>query len=374
MPKILLTANTDWYLYNFRISLAEFLRSMGMEVIFVCPSGKFIEEVEARGFRWIQWEVGRQSLNPIKEIISFLNLLKVYRRERPDIIHHHTIKCVLYGSVAGHISGVKAIINSITGLGYIFSSTDLAAITIRPFVKLFYRWILRQPNIKVIFENNTDLEFFIDQKLATREQVTLITGVGVDTGKFSPTPEPDLPVVILMPSRMLWDKGVGIFVDAVRILHKNHNVRAVLAGEPDAGNPSNIEPVILEKWQSEGLVEWWGWQADMPQTYSQCHIVAFPTMYGEGVPTVLLEALACNRPVVATDIPGCRQVVTQGVNGLLVPVKNAKALASALETLIVNPELRQRMGSTGREMAISQFHTVKINNETLAVYRRLYKF
>lgn len=371
MSKILLIANTDWYLYNFRISLAEFLRSKGMEVVFVCPAGRFIEVVQAKGFRWVRWEVGRQSLNPIKEFLSFIRLFNIYRHERPDIVHHHTIKSVLYGSLAGRLAGVKGIVNSITGLGYIFSSSDLTAAIIRPFVKLFYRWSLRQQNVKVIFENNTDLEFFIAHKLTAKEQVNLITGVGVDIGKFLPTPEPEPPVVILMASRMLWDKGVGIFVEAVHILHKRHKIRAVLAGEPDAGNPSNIESNILNKWQSEGIVEWWGWQSDMPQTYSRSHIVAFPTMYGEGVPTVLLEALACNRPVVATDIPGCREVVTHGINGLLVPVKDAEALANALEILIMNPELRQRMGTIGREMAMNQFHTVKINMETLTVYNQL---
>ena len=355
------------------MSLAELLRSKGMEVSFVCPSGRFIEEVQARGFRWIQWEVGRKSLNPIKELISFIKLYRLFLAEKPDIIHNHTIKSVLYGSVAARIARVRGIVNSITGLGYLFSSSDLIARIIRPFVKSLYRWALHQKNVIVIFENNTDLEFFIAQKLTAREQANMITGVGVDITKFAPTPEPAAPIVILMASRMLWDKGVGIFVDAVSIVRKRHEIRAVLAGEPDAGNPSNIEPGVLHKWQNEGLVEWWGWQSDMPQTYSKCHIVAFPTMYGEGVPTVLLEALACSRPVVATDIPGCREVVSHGVNGLLVPVKNAEALADALETLVVNPELRQRMGNIGREMAINQFQTVKINRETLAVYDLLIK-
>jgi glycosyltransferase involved in cell wall biosynthesis len=172
-----------------------------------------------------------------------------------------------------------------------------------------------------------------------------------------------------MASRMLWDKGVGIFVEAMRILHKRYKFRAVLAGEPDVGNPSHIEPAILQSWQDEGLIEWWGWQSDMPRTYSQCHIVAFPTMYGEGVPTVLLEALSCNRPVVATDVPGCRDVVTNGVNGWLVPVKNADALANALETMIIDDDLRRRMGAAGREVVINQFSTTKVNKETLAIYK-----
>jgi glycosyltransferase involved in cell wall biosynthesis len=368
MAKILLTANTDWYLYNFRILLAEFLRSQGMEVIFVCPNGRFISEVQSRGFRWVQWDVGRNTMTPLGEIISFLKLFKIYQHEKPQIVHQHTIKSVLYGTLAARLTRVLGIVNSITGMGYIFSSSDRRATLMRPFVKLFYRWVLGQRNVRVIFENITDLELFITQNLTSRGQVTLISGVGVDTKKFLPMPEPGEPLVILMASRMLWDKGVGIFVEAVRILHKRQKVRAVLAGEPDIGNPSHIEPQVLQNWQDEGLVEWWGWQADMPSIYAQCHIVAFPTMYGEGVPTVLLEALSCGRAVVATDVPGCQDVVTHGVNGLLVPVRNAEALAEALETLITNDELRRRMGAAGREIAVEQFSISKVNKETLAVY------
>ena len=373
MPKILLSANTDWYLFNFRISLAEFLRSHGMEVVFVCPSGRFITEVQARGFRWIQWEVGRKTLNPLGELISFLKLFRIYREEKPLLVHHHTIKPVLYGTLAARLARIQGIVNSITGMGYVFSSSDLAARLIRPFVKAFYRQVLHQENVRVIFENNTDLELFISQRLIGREQVILISGVGVDTNKFSPVPEPRDPIVILMATRMLWDKGVGIFVEAMRILHKRHTIRAVLAGEPDSGNPSNIPSETIQGWQEEGIVEWWGWQSDMPGTYSKCHIVAFPTMYGEGVPTVLLEALACGRAVVTTDVPGCRDVVTHGVNGLLVPVKNAKALAEALKTLLLDGELRRNMGATGRKIALEQFGNLKVNLETLSVYKQLVK-
>ena len=147
----------------------------------------------------------------------------------------------------------------------------------------------------------------------------------------------------------------------------------MLAGEPDSGNPSHSDAQILENWQKEGLVEWWGWQADMPGTYAKCHIVAFPTMYGEGVPTVLLEALACGRAVVATDVPGCRDVITHGVSGLLVPARNAEALAEAIETLILDKGLRDRMGAAGREIAVKQFSISKVNSETLAVYNLLDK-
>lgn len=373
MAKILLIANTDWYLYNFRILLAEFLRSQGMEVVFVSPKGRFISDVQAKGYRWIQWEVGRNSITPIGEIISFLKLLKIYWQEKPLLVHHHTIKCVLYGTLAAQLIHVHGIVNSITGMGYIFSSTDRRATLLRPFVKLFYRWVLRQRNVKVIFENRTDLEIFITQKLTGKQQVTLISGVGVDTNKFLPTPEPDAPIVILMATRMLWDKGVGVFVEAIRILQKHYDFRAVLAGEPDSGNPSNIEAQTLENWQNEGLVEWWGWQADMPGAYAKCHIVAFPTMYGEGVPTVLLEALACGRAVVATDVPGCRDVITHGVSGLLVPARNVEALAEAIETLFLDKELRNKMGTAGREIAMKQFSISKVNRETLAVYNLLYE-
>jgi glycosyltransferase involved in cell wall biosynthesis len=176
---------------------------------------------------------------------------------------------------------------------------------------------------------------------------------------------------VVLPARMLWDKGVGVLVDAARILHPRVQVQVALVGEPDSGNPGTVDPGILRQWHAEGVVEWRGWRSNMEKIYQESHIVTLPTTYGEGVPTVLLEAAACGRPLVASDTPGCRQVVQDGVNGFLVPPNDPQALAEALERLVCDPELRGRMGAAGRELVLQKFTHAQINAATLDVYARL---
>jgi glycosyltransferase involved in cell wall biosynthesis len=169
---------------------------------------------------------------------------------------------------------------------------------------------------------------------------------------------------------MLWDKGVGTFVDAARLLSSKISARFVLIGEPDEGNPASIDPEMMKRWVDEGIVEWWGWQADMRSVFASCHLVTLPS-YGEGIPTVLLEAAASGRAIVATDVPGCRDVVVDGSTGLLVPQQDPTALAEALETLINNPNMRKAMGKAGREIVDRRFSTTRINDETYRIYQKL---
>jgi glycosyltransferase involved in cell wall biosynthesis len=199
----------------------------------------------------------------------------------------------------------------------------------------------------------------------------LIEGVGIDADYFSLFPEAQgLPVVVL-PARMLWDKGVGVLVDAARLLHKRADVRVALVGEPDLGNPAAVDEVQLRGWAEEGVVEWWGWQEDMREVYKQSHIVTLPSL-GEGVPTALLEAAACGRPIVATDVAGCRDVVVHGRNGLLVPTNDPAALADALDRLIKDERLRVSMGTAGREIVLSKYTSSQVNAATLRVYDSLF--
>jgi glycosyltransferase involved in cell wall biosynthesis len=193
----------------------------------------------------------------------------------------------------------------------------------------------------------------------------------VDPERFSPKPEPDGTPVILMAARMLWDKGVGVLVEAAHLLKAQLPVRVALVGEPDPGNPATVTWETLKKWNAEGIVEWWGWQPEMPEIYNRSHIVTLPTMYGEGVPTTLLEAAACGRPLVATDIPGCRQVVIEGQNGFLVPTNDPHALAEALKRLASDPILRGRMGEASRQLVLKKFTQAQVNARTLQVYQQV---
>ena len=370
MPKVILIANTDWYLYNFRLSLARFLRQEGYEVVLVAPTGRFIQKLQQEGFCCLSWRLDRKSFVPWTEISSVLFLLSLYRREKPDLVHHHTIKPVIYGSLVARIAGVPAVVNSITGRGYVFLSQERRALLLKILVKPLYRMALSYRKGGLIFENQVDRQYFIQERLADEQHTFLIEGVGVDTDIYFPCPEPEGLPVIMLPARLLWDKGVGVLVEAARLLRGKVEARVALVGAPDKGNPNTVDEASLRLWQEEGLIEWWGWHDDMAPVYAQAAIVVLPTMYGEGVPTTLLEAAACAKPIVATDIPGCRAVVVHGRNGYLVPPNDPQSLADALAGLVSDPDLRARMGQQGRQLVVDKYTHRLINTATLGVYRR----
>jgi glycosyltransferase involved in cell wall biosynthesis len=368
--KILLVANTDWYLYNFRRGLASFLQDRGMEVVLVSPPGRFAPLLQQAGFRWIQWQVDRRSIAPWKEITSLIALQRIYRQEKPDLVHHHTIKPVLYGSLAARSAGVPMVVNSITGRGYVFMANDLRSRLLRKIVLRLYSWALKLPRVALICENQSDRDYFISSGLCAKENAWLIEGVGVSADHFTAQPEAEGTPIVLFAGRLLWDKGLGVLVEAARLLRGTVPVRVVLAGAPDPGNPSSVDQSALRSWEQEGLVEWQGFSRDMRRTYAQSHIVCLPT-FSEGLPTVLLEAAASARPIIASDIPGCRHVVEQGKNGLLVPPKDARALAESIARLARDPLLRKKMGACGREKILQKFTVKRVNEATWDVYQIL---
>lgn len=367
--KILLFANTDWYLYNFRLPLAKALRNEGYDVVFVSPPGLYTERLTQAGFRWISQPFSRRGINPFCEFITLMRLVSLYRREKPSVVGHYTIKCVLYGSLAAHISGIKQIINSITGLGYVFISSEVRARFIQFFIKRLYPNILRKTHI--IFQNPDDVTLFLKYSLIRTDQYTLIKGSGADTTRLTPSEKPAGIILIVLPGRMLFTKGVGEFVAAARILRdKGIKARFALVGDTDLANPDAVPVKQLETWVAEGAVEWWGWQDDIASVYSQAHIVCLPS-YREGLPKALIEAGASGCPIVATDAPGCREVVRHGENGLLVPIKDAEALAGALESLINDPMLRKKMGMKGREIVEAEYSESLIVSETIKIFNQL---
>jgi len=371
VKKILLISNTDWYLFRFRLSLALFLRTQGVEVVFVSPMGRFVQDIQDEGFRWVEWQVNRKTINPLLEIKAIVKLVQIFHREHPFMAHLHTIKPVIYGSVAARLIKVPAIVNSITGRGYVFLGKDIRARFLLALIKRIYRITLNFRCSVTIFENKSDRSFFLQENLVRHNNSFVIEGVGVDTEYYTFSPEPSGKPLIVLAGRMLWDKGIGTFIDTVRLLREKVSARFVLVGEPDYGNPASIDITTLKKWDKEGVVEWWGWQADMKSVFASCHIVVLPSL-GEGIPTILLEAASSGRAIVATDVPGCRDVVDNGVTGLLVPQQDAVALASALEKLIDNPNMRSSMGKAGRERIIDKFSSSKINRETYEIYQKVW--
>lgn len=369
MSKFALVSNTDWYLYNFRLSLAKTIQDNGDEVLLISPGGEFAGKIKEQGFQWIEWQVGRQSTAPWLEMKAIRNLTKIYKQLQPDLVHHHTIKPVLYGGIAARRAKLPSVVASITGRGYTFSGEGIRPKIIEQIVRPFYSRVLQSDNIQIIFENESDQDYFLEVGFVSSKQSHLIESVGVDPQIFSYIPEPQEPVVILMASRMIWDKGVGVLVEAARLLRKkNLEFRLELVGDPDPGNPTSIPIKQLHVWETENILEWLGWQSDMQSVFSRCHIVVLPSFH-EGVPTGLLEAAACGRPIVASDIPGCRTAVIDGKTGLLVAPRQAEPLAAALERLILDADLRGRMGKAGREHVLENFTQQQINQQTLQVYR-----
>jgi glycosyltransferase involved in cell wall biosynthesis len=368
--KIALFANTDWYLAHYRLSLAQALYKRGDEVFFISPAGKYHATLEQAGFRWVEFPLDSKGVNPFVEIATVGRLMQLYRREQPDLIHNFTVKCVLYGSLAARLVGIKRIVNSITGLGYVFTEQGFGAKTMRLIVNTFYRIAL--PGSRVIFQNPDDRDIFLREDIVKEADAVVIRGSGVDLTTFTASREPDGVPIVILPSRMLWHKGVKEFVDAARLLKEEGvEARFVLVGDSDPLNPASIPNDQLKVWDESGVIEWWGWRDDMQSIFSQTHIVCLPSYYREGVPRALVEALASGRPIVTTDAPGCREVVVDGENGLLVQPRDSIRLAKALRSLIEDPALRQKMGWRSREIAEKDFSVEMVIAKTLGVYQAL---
>ena len=370
MTKIILSSNTDWYLYNFRLSLAKEILDHGYDLLLLSPPGRYSEILLSDGMRWQAIRLSR-GLNPISDFSTLLQYIGVYRREQPDLVHHFTFKPVIFGSIAARYAGIPATVNSVTGLGYLFVNPGRLAPLLRLVVRPLLRLALKSKNGMTIFQNKEDAHFFEAQGLVRSGQYLTIESSGVDVERFSPTPEPAGDPIILLAARMLWDKGVGELVEAARILSRQGvQGKVVLVGDVDSGNPATIGEAQLRDWADEGVVEWWGHQDDMPEILGRCHVVVLPS-YGEGVSRTLIEAAAAGRPIVASDVPGCREVVSHGKNGFLVPPKDPRALADAISRLLSDRDLRTRMGQAGRDIALERFSDKLVNANTLQAYSSL---
>jgi len=370
MRKICLFANTDWYLYNFRLDFARALKLAGFDVLLVSPDGPYRKRIEEMGFRWLPIPVSRRGINPVNEIRVLLQILHLYREEKPDIVHHFTIKCVFYGSTAAHLAGIKKIVNSITGMGYVFTGGGLKKSLLRFLAVNWYRLVLN--GTRVIFQNRDDQAYFLEEGIIGPKEAVFIAGSGVNIERFLPSTalKVGAPLVVLA-SRMLYDKGIGEYVEAARrIRQMGVNARFVLIGNIDTGNPSAIPLSQIEAWHQEGCIEWWGWREDMPEVYRQADIACLPS-YREGLPKMLIEAGACGLPCVTTDFAGCREVVRNEENGLLVRPRDVESLVAALRRLLLDDSLRKKMGKRSREIVEEQFGLSVIIEKTLQVYEEL---
>lgn len=376
-PKVAMFANTDWYLYNFRLNLARRLQQCGCEVVLISPAGEYRERLVSSGFRHIPFDFSTRSTNPLRELLVLTRLIRLLRQERFDLLHNFTIKPVIYGSVAAWLSNRVPVVNSVTGLGHIFVDPGLKARLLRPLVWCCY-WLVfaRDEGARVIFQNEEDLQGFVDLGIIRRSAARVIRGSGVNCRRFSPQHSAarevsPLHVRVLFASRLLREKGIIELIDAARLLHERAvPARVMVAGDYRSENPSSLSAEEVETIRREGVVQLLGHVEDMPGLLAEADIVVLPS-YREGTPKILLEAAAMALPLIATDVPGCRGVVRHGINGLLVPARDASALARAIETLVRNRDLRQSYGRAGRKLIKEKFEESLVLDRTLEVYREL---
>lgn len=372
--KILLFANTDWYLYNFRRALAAAITEAGYELVLLSPPGPYGEKLKAMGFDWRAAPMDRRSLNPLRELL-FINWLRRFiRQENIGLVHGFTIKSAIYGSLAARMAGNCRRVNAVAGRGYVFTSQDIKAQILRPIVRTLMKTALDGVDARLILQNPDDVQMFIESGTVKPERIRLIRGSGVDCTRFyrCGQRQPGQPLRVLLAARLLWDKGIQEYADAARQLkQQGYNIECLLAGSPDPGNPDAVPEQTVQQWVNEGLVNWLGHVDDMAELLSTVHVMALPTAYGEGLPRSLIEAAACGIALITTDSPGCREVVSHQQDGLLVPVRNATALALAIATLEKDPQLMQHYGQAARQKALAEFDEKIVIEKTLAVYQEL---
>lgn len=370
-------ANTDWYLYNFRLSTALRLRNDGHEVVMISPPGNFGDRFAAHGCRWIPLvSMDRASLNPLREAVTLHQLTRVLRREQPDLLHNFTLKCAIYGAIAARLARVPATVNAVAGMGYVFTSDTLKARTLRPLVKALLHTALDNERSLLVLQNPDDASAFGNTGLIAPEKIRVIRSSGVNTSRFQPPkrfPNRHERLRVLLAARLLREKGIHEFVDASALLRAwGRDVEFILAGTPDPGNPHSVMQEQVQQWADSGLVRWLGHVDDMPGLLKTVHVMALPSYYREGVPKSLIEGAACGLALITTDMPGCREVVTNdGVDGLCVEPRNARALADCIVRLDDDRELLLQLGHHARQKALRDFDERLVIQRTLDVYTEL---
>lgn len=370
-PRLMFVVNNPAFFLSHRLALAQAAARAGYEIHVATMAGMAAARVRALGFTHHAVPMSRSGKHPLRELRTLYALYALFKRVRPDLVHLVTIKPVLYGGIAARLAGVPAMVAAISGLGFVFLGQGIGARLLRAAVVPLYRWALGHPNSRVIFQNGSDAQVLRTLGAVRPAQVVMMRGSGVDLDAYPCLPPPPLPVVVSMAARLLADKGVREFVQAARLLRERGvAVRMQLAGSADPGNPASIADAEIAAWREEGAVDMLGESAGVARLYAGSHVVALPS-YREGLPKALAEAAACGRAVVTTDVPGCRDAIEPDVTGLLVPVRNAPALADAIARLVLDATLRQAMGEAGRRLAEQDFDVRKIADGHVALYDRL---
>lgn len=368
---LLFVVNTPEFFLSHRLQLAIAARDIGFHVHVATGLGPACGQIARLGFVHHPIPLSRSGKNPLLELYSLFRLYCLMTQIKPNLVHLVTIKPVLYGGLMARMSGVPAVVAAISGLGTVFVDRGGDPSWVRVPVKWLYRLALGHSNIKVVFQNPDDRAMVVSFGAVAEKQTVLIKGSGVWLPDYPVRHEPKGLPVVTFASRLLKDKGVREFVEAARILRaRGISVDFWLVGMPDPSNLTSITEDEMKQWTQGGWMKVFGHRNDIAELFSKSNIVVLPS-YREGLPKVLIEAAACGRPVVTTDVPGCRDAIEPGLTGLLVPARDAAALADAVQTLLDDTTLRQRMGAAGRVLAEREFAIEKVVNRHLTIYREM---
>ncbi|MCX7760509.1 MAG: glycosyltransferase family 4 protein [Hydrogenothermaceae bacterium] len=380
VKKIGFLSHLDLNLYLFRLPIMTELLKRGYRVYAICPKGEKNSDLKNAGIEVINYEIERKSINPLKEIYSIKNIYNAIKDLKLDLINTFTAKPNIYGTFASKIAGIPRIINLVEGLGSFYVDNNLKSLLVRNIIEILYKYTFKLSDI-CIFVNSDDPKYFVDRGIIDSNKVKVIKSVGVDTDYFSMAEVTEdficmykeklsiekNKIVVLMIGRAIWHKGIREFYEAAEILsNKYHNIDFVFVGDTDEGNPSCAPSSFLKNRN----VKWLGFRNDIKYLIAISDIVVLPS-YREGVPRTLLEAASMSKPIVTTNTVGCREVVEDGKNGFLVPVKDSIELAKKIEILINDRDLREKMGKYGREKAVKEFDIRRVVDEYISLYEQL---
>ena len=371
--KLFIVVNVDWFFLSHRLPIALAAQSNGFDVTVVAQDTGYKDDIIDHGLRFIDLPFNRSKFSIFQDIRTILLLQKLYLKKQPDLVHHITIKPVLYGSLAARLTKTRNVVNAISGLGHVFISNNISTIILRKFVKTLYRFSFYNINQKVIFQNTYDKKIFLKSNIVNTNQTKLIRGSGVNISEFKYIPEPKDQMVILFAARLLKTKGIDVFIKAAKIIKSEKTSTVfIIIGRFDHNNPARVLEKEIINLQNDGLIEYWGNVKNVADIIAKSNIVCLPTYYGEGVPRILIEAASCGRAIITTDVPGCNDIVQQNINGLLIPPHNVDALVDSIKLLINNNRLRRSMGRRGRTRVKNHFNIDLIVQQHKDVYNSFF--
>ena len=372
--KLFIVVNQDFFFLSHRLPIGVTAKDAGYDVTIVSEDTGVSDKIREAGLKTINLPINKAGTNIKDEIKTFFFLYKLFRREKPDIVHLVGLKTMLWGSLACRLAGVKAMVSAVCGLGVLFDEEHTHSFMTRSILKVL-RVTHKKKRLAVIFQNNDDKAIFLNAKIMKEEQCAFTNGSGINLQNYDYTPEPtDGLIRIIFTARMVEDKGTLILIDAAKKLEAEYKgkVQFLLCGGLDT-NPNGITKEMLESRCDGEYIQWLGHRKDVLELLKQSHIMAFPSWYREGLPKSVIEAEAIGRPVVTTDSVGCRDTVVDGKNGYMIPIKDSDALAMALKKLIDNPERRQTMGKNAREFAVKRFDIKDVVKVHMDVYDNILK-